>query len=379
MKKIFTLLSLLVLLIQATYSQFKFVPAGTGFAYSSSASISFVGYAASGGGVVLRATAKPSNDLKAISFSNVSFNNASNDYQSLTFTTTSGNVELTSLSWILRDAAVLVNSESESKLYRNVNLLSSPKLTEDSIKYPTEKYWYIEISNALKGTKSGETLLLVDLLQTDYLFYSDSCGLRDVYRYNQAMVKKPQQIKDSIDHYFITKIYTSVLKIDSIKKSSSSDLIKQTLINKIENKITKDTSDYFTASKNIKEKYNYSNWTYNDENTDFIFKINQNKKISITGRPIFTYTYRKTESSDDYFDYKYSTVINEYLTNYFSKNYYLIENLKRETFQNAVEFSRIAAFYRYLKNNQSSTWSKIYAYYSLIPKKNGNTPRLIEK
>jgi hypothetical protein len=362
MKKVFTLTLILVNLCQIANSQFKAVSGG--FAYNATAIISATGYAEAGGGVILKGESKAILEDSHLIFQNVSITDDTTGFSNIEFKTSKCNVYLSSYTWLMRDAVMFVNGETKNEMHRDVNLLDTPsaKEVDTAFLYPTNEYFYIELNKDLIGTKSGEMLLLLDLLQTDVEFYSDTTA-----SYSNILSYKTEF--DTLLKKSLEDSHLKCLKYDSIRKTgtlTSLDSFRIPILQKLAveylyNKIAVTDVDYW-----FDLLLTTSNWTYNDEKTNYTFSCScDNHQLVLRGNPQFTYLT--------------SGFINTLFTNYLGKHPYIISNLKKETFSNTNKFAQVASFFRYLKNNNNPLWSQIVYHYKTIPKTPGNTPRIIKR
>ena len=323
-----------------TYADFKGCLGGV--AFSSQTSVTGP-ISSAGGGVILRGTAEPDKNCTQCKIQRVSLLNKQ-QLSSVIVYTNKCTVSYTAPIWLIKDAVMLVNSET-STVYRNVNLLGQPTIDEvkviisklpnvkemqpqDLSKYlelgvaTISKYYFIEVSTPLIGTKSGEVLLVVDLILTDPEFYAkfDLERTKNIINLN----------KDSFMNINIAvKKYEDVLK---------------TYVDK-----------------------NFKNWTWTDERAKFEFTIScHSNKLLITGAPSFTFLDINKE------------VLKE-PTIYFEINRNVIEGLNPLIFKYANDFSRISSFFRYVKLNRPELWEEIFNSANAFPESIGSTPRMIER
>lgn len=360
MYKLTIFLVTLVTFVNTSFSQFKGMVAEAGFAYKASAAISIPNFRFTGGGVVLKGTASPSYRDTYIDFTNISFYKG-NTITTATLTTQDCKVMFTSKTWIMKDAINLINGEDPNNLYRDVNLLGSPNMHEDTLKYPRTDYWYVEIHEPLIATKTGETLLLIDVLQTDLNFYADKDKSTAIRTYQEA---RERILEQNVEETFKLLEYINSVDLDNVDENMVSEADKMKLWALWALLPEDATDDDFL--KTIYEIHDASNWTYNDELTKYLFHCDcDNKTLRISGRPTFTFLTLGYE--------------NERLTDYFTENYHIIENLKSRTFKDAVEFARVSSFFRYLKESEYELWLSLERYFATVPKEQGKTPRIFKK
>lgn len=362
MKRFFLISVNLLLVLSQSYAQFKGITRG--MAFESKAVISTIGYAKAGGGVILKGKSEPYYSDKEIQFKGASVRNDGNGITTIVFETNKCNVHLTKPSWLLKDAFEVVNLEGvfDFTTTRDVNLLGEPTPREDTVRYPTDKYWYVEINKALRGSKTGEYLMLMDLLQTDVEFYASASEYSlEFYRYLSTM--------DSIQNKVLQKEWAIYERMDSLNQFDHilSDATKSRL-----SLIDFFTEQYFYDIISTKEYqlriaqiYSPTNWTYNDEYTTYRHLcLCSTNKLFISGKPIFTFLNMEEDYSE--------------LTDYYKKNQDIIYSLNPKLFEVAESYAQVTAFLRYLKYHNRALWfqlSKTFAQYE----SNGNTPRIIER
>lgn len=200
-----------------------------------------------GGGVVLRGEAKPDTNSADINIADATVSTNVSQVAILTITGDDGKKALRSAPmWLVRDAAALVNSETRH-VYRAINLQGQPTPQEKEA-YSQGRYWFVEVADALIGTKSGEMLLVVDLVQTDPAFYSN----------------------------YDLKYYRSGNEPPSDAQSQTRSSSRRAALEKYrERRIHLGTG---------------GNWTWSDADANYTFRLDgQNEKLSIRGRPNFTF------------------------------------------------------------------------------------------
>lgn len=120
-------------------------------------------------------------------------------------------------------------------------------------------------------------------------------------------------------------------------------------------------------------KYSWNDYTYNDEYTNYTFYFTENMQhLIIDGEPNYTFLYHKQTYFEDDVE-----VVDSLFTNYYIQHPDLIKNLNYIVVTNAEHFGKIAAFYRYLKNEYPKLWNLVCSHYSRIKKIKGDTPRFI--
>lgn len=359
MKKALLVFTVFIFFVHTSFSQFKSMAGG--FAFAAKATISATGYALAGGGVVLKGEAQPVIEDSSVVFINVNIEEEHEGYSTLIFETSKCNVSLSSFTWLIKDAVELVNKEKNRKMYRDINLSGLPRKKEDTSSFPPDSNWYIEMNEALIGTKSGEMLLLVDLLQTDLEFYSDSGKTSEINQF--------EEVKSELLGENMVRTLELIMSLDTLNDEdlnsialTESDIVKLLGLHYL---LGSNPSDSVVLESFLLI-HEATNWTYNDEYTDYYYHCDcDSNYLNITGRPIFTYLTMGFE--------------NEYLTQYFTDNYSMIENLRKETFKDAVTFARISSFLRHLKRNDKKSWKKINNHFATVSHQNGNTPRIILK
>jgi len=326
-----------------TYANFKGYIGGVAFSSQTEVTGSI---SSAGGGIILRGIAKPVKNCTSCEILQVILLD-NQHLSSVKVNTKKCTVSYTAPNWLIKDAAMLVNSET-STVYRNVNLLSQPtkdelydiiskqipeiegmwsqnigKLFEVSIA-TISKYFFIEVSKPLIGTKSGEVLLVVDLILTDPEFYS---------KFDLERSKN----------------------IINLPKVNLMDINKDEAVKKYE----------YVLKTFIDEKI--KNWTWTDERANFEFTVScDSNKLLITGIPSFTFLNKDKEVLVD-------------TTRYFEINRNVIEDLNPLIFKYANNFSRISSFFRYLKLNKPELWNDVLNCASTFPESIGSTPRIIER
>nr|WP_319570123.1 hypothetical protein [uncultured Draconibacterium sp.] len=368
--KAFTIIYLLISFIG--YSQFK--SAAGGFAFASKAIISTPGYAFAGGGVILKGEAKASIPDSSIIFYDISFANNSSDDAILYFKTSSCNVKYSNSTGLILDAIHFVNNEEN--IIRDINLLDKPDSIRDSYTdmqdYPIDDYFYVEMNEDLIGTKTGEYLLLVDLLQTDVDYYSDTACYEDKVFYQQIM--DTLQIITQANHFDNYWINDSLLQENELTgiDSLQNEYIKNFAIAYLFNDLlySNDTLSHLLAKdyllSQINAIYSIGNWTYNDEFTEYIYSINcETNTLEIEGEPNFTFLtlgYPNELYNDVFFEHKE-----------------IITSMRPEIFKYVTDFSRLSAFFRIFKKDYPELWSKLVKEVVDLQRIAGNTPRIIKK
>jgi hypothetical protein len=306
----------LITACQTSYSQFKEVHGG--LAHTMQARISTIGFMRAGGGVILKGKAKHSNADSAIFFKDVSLIESSDSTSTITIGTSRGQFSFSNLSWLMRDASSLVKFENDSRFYKEVDLLdtTNQETLEELLHYPKSQYFYVQVNEPLLKTKSGERLLLVDLLLTDPAYYSDPSAIPC--------------------HYGKYRLASDSLKLRMYR------------------------DDFRTID----------DWTYNDESTNYRFECQSaSHSLAIEGKPHFTFLSEGIDSIE----------VNTVYTNYFDNHSDIISNLNPSLFKDAETFGQIAAFFRYLKTSYPVLWNRVTDYYSHVASVPGSTPRIIKR
>ncbi|MBI3218419.1 MAG: hypothetical protein HYZ44_02810 [Bacteroidetes bacterium] len=395
---------ILISLTQNTFGQFNKFYDSHGFILSQGASISSHAYATVGGGVVLKGIAKPKYTDSLFVFTNISFGDTKG-ISTIFFQTPNSNISFSDSSWLMRDAAMLVKSENKNAMYRDVNLFGNftDKEYERRLdkKYPPDLFFNVEMADSLRNTKSGETLLLMDIMLA-------SADNTTYYSKNKQATKKYKLVKDSLQRVIyvyndsvkflrlksINEIYLKLKTINSQRQHEKLDSNEFLFLHKITNyslyylfksKLGYDFPSYDDSARNYSkesdslfavnytERLLWSDYTYNDENTNYKFYFDKNdRKLKIDGEPNYTFLHRKQS-----FYYPDKFDIDSLFTNYYINNKDLIKNLNISVVTNAQHFGKIASFFRYLKNEYPKLWIRVYSYYSRTKKAKGQTPRFI--
>lgn len=369
MKRIGVFFLALLCFAHYSYAQFKEVIGG--FARPAKASILAVSTA--GGGVVFKGKTLV-NKQDYSKFLDFKLKDEISGEVQLAFQTALGSVQISIDKSMLRDAAMLVNWESsENEMYRDVNLNGSPDSDEDSIKYPQDSYWYVEMADPLIGTKSGEILLLADLLLTDINFYSDEENY-EIDKYLYKLTTEGLQVKDMKFSYDVYMKFDSLQEIQQLSQLDSfryvhiKTLAVETLYDGMftEQSSTQSFETIYTAKQLIKTMHMPTNWTLNDEHTKYDIEFDYaNNSLSFSGSPVFTFLT---------FGFQ-----NKVFTDYFTDNSEIIDNLNVMIMNSATEFAQIAAFLRYIQTSEPQIWLKIFDYCQGIKRVDGQTPRIIRK
>lgn len=402
MKKLSAKIVLLLLIIQNSFGQFhKLFYNANGFILSQGASITHIAMA--GGGVVLKGIAKPKNPDSLSVFTTITFDEA-NGISTMHIQTPGSNLSFSDSSWLMRDAAMLVKSEKVDEMYRDVNLLghfTDKDLDKNyDILYPADKYYNVEMADSLRNTKSGETLLLLDIMlasNSNTKYYSNN--IEAYYNYinsKDSLEHFINRYNDSVRYKNINDTYFKLKNFDSLKNSGKLDSSEIIFINKVEEysfyylfksrlgyafSNYYDSVKYFITKIDSLFKVDYSNsinlmplwndYTYNDENTNYTFFTNYNKQLKINGEPNYTFL------QNPYLYLKDDVKVDSIFTNYFTQHPTLIKNLNYSVVTNAEHFGKASAFYRYLKIENPKLWNQIYTHYLHIRKTKGQTPRFI--
>ena len=341
--------------IQCSFSQFKKALGGNSF--ESKAIIEFSGYSESGGGVILKGKSRPGKKDSAVVFLGAGFENLADSNTRLIFKTSSGDMTYSNRSGLIKDAIAFVKEE---KVWtRDVNLLGRPSPSDlvDSLDYPDSGYFYVEMNKQLIGHKTGEQLLLADILLTDPDFYADESakesGLDD--RYTQLV--DSLQTESMFDFYetYIVRQFDAL----NTSKMNGQDSLKYFYI-----RVYLDS--YYEKLARESRMWDVLDWTYNDEFSDYRFAADPaSHSLWLYGEPQFTFLS---------FGKKYVLV-----TNYFLDHKSIIKGLNPHVFKYVDDFARLSAFFRYLRDNNPDTWAAVVGFAPKIPFENGNTPRIISK
>jgi len=404
MKKLFLKLVVMLVATQNLIGQFhSFYKASTGFAISPSAAIiNMVHYGSSGGGVLLKGVARPKNQDSAVVFTNITFVE-SNGISTMYIQTPDSKISFSDSTWTMRDAAMLVKSETQEEMYRDVNLHGS--FSDDEYrrgldqKFPTNKYYNVEMTDSLIRTRSGNVLLLIDLMITNNRntsYYSnDKEACEKFFAAKKSLFDSVSRYNDSVNElkYIPAKnAYLKLIKFDSLKHSGKLDsneifyldkltrysidyLFKNKLYghftchyDSVGEKIVDSLFDFDHYSTSINMMNFWNDYTYNDEGTDYVFFFTNDKRLSILGEPHYTFLYNNGFDEPE---------VNAVYTNYFLAHPDLIRNLNIRVMDIAERFGKIASFDRYLKINYPKLWSQVYAHYLHIKKSTGETPRFV--
>jgi len=400
---------LLLLIVQNSLGQFhKLFYKSAGFIVSHGASITHIALA--GGGVVLKGVATPNSDSLS-AFTAITLDEAKG-ISTIHIQSQGTTIFFSDSSWLMRDAAMLVKSEKKNEMHRDVNLFGnfSDKDYANGYNslYPSDEFYNVEMADSLKNTKSGETLLLVDIMLASdentkyysnnfeaYQHYIDSKNsLENVIKnYNDSI----EFYNDSVRYKSINDTYFKLKNYDSLIKSGKIDSSEITFLNKIQlyslyylfkSKVGYKFLNYHDTVNNWISKIDslfkldysisfakmiaWNDYTYNDENTNYKFYYTKyDKHLYINGAPIYTFLNTKHSYFED------EVKIDSLFTNFYTQHPNLIKNLNYGVVTNAEHFGQIAAFYRYLKIEYPNLWNQLYMHYLHIRKTKGQTPRFI--
>lgn len=418
MKKVLINILWLLLIIQSSFGQYVKFAKAHGFILSHGAFITHIAIA--GGGVVLKGIAKPKYPDSPIIFKNITFTEAKR-LSTMNIQTQDLNISFSDSSWLMRDAAMLVKSEKSDSIFRDVNLFGKFTLNDyDSnydYLYPPSEFFNVEMADSLVNTRSGQTLLLMDIMLTDSdntRYYSTNQeAYREYNQTNDSLIEVVNEYNDSIDHLKykpINDLYLKLKNFDYLSKTGKIDSNEIVSLNKIKqysfyylfsSKLGYQFSNYYDSireyvveidsifdidysdSENVKNNwsnYTYKNlwndYTFNDEYTNYSFYCDKDsKQLKIEGEPHYTFLFHKYSYLDTI---KVDEVkIDSFFTNYYFEHANLIKNLNYVVFNNATHFGEIAAFYRYLKSSFPKLWDQVYTHYSHVSKSKGDTPRFI--
>jgi hypothetical protein len=298
-------------------------------------------------------------------FTGVSFNEGSK-LSTIFIQTNELNMRYSDSSWLMRDAAMLVKSEKTNEMYRDVNLFGQFTLADYRRglygKYPPENYFNVEMTDSLRRTESGQTLLYMDIILTspaNTQYYSSNRQAYDKYEVSvnslhDTIISYNDSIQASRE-----KINLSLDRLDSLKASRKLDSVE-----------VKKYSEELDSLSHLHYKNTWNDYTYNDENSNYTFYYSKDDRcLHIDGEPNYTFLYHHP-----YLD---SLEVNSTYTDYYTHNFNLIKNLNPIVVTNAEHFAKISAFYRYLKGTYPHIWNRVYTHYSHTRKKGGKTPRFI--
>lgn len=394
MKKLLLELLLLLLATQNLFGQFhKLFYKASGFAFSPSVAITHV--ARAGGGVVLKGVARPKNPDSLSMFTNITFNE-SKGVSLMSIQTSEANISFSDSTWIMRDAAMLVKSERSDEMYRDVNLFGS----FFDANHPSYEYFNVETADSLKRTKTGEMLILTDLMlanDKNTKYYSSNNEASDMYLASKDSIDKiVQTYNDSVNESIYrpsNDVYLRLKNADSLKQFGKSDSNETIFLNKIKQysfyylfssklgshfygyndtvgKSLVNTLFDFYNVKPVELKHLWNDYTYNDENVNYIFYYTGDEHLTILGEPHYTFLYH---SGYDHME------VDSLYTDFFMDHPDLIKNVNYKVIEGAEHFGKVAAFYRYLKNQYQKLWIKVYEHYLHTKKQAGETPRFIGK
>lgn len=270
-------------------AQFTHVVRRSGLALTTASYAIHGSFALAGGGVVLRSEARPDKKCVACEITDVTVTTNTDQMAFLTVLNGSSRAVYSAPAWLVRDAAVLVNSETKA-IYRNVNLLGKPTAAEIADGNAGGDYWHVELSDALNGTKSGETLLVVDLIQTKPEFYS---------RYD-------------LNFYSATNIDLTLT--NDAPATDSPEMTPD----ESSNPNGKAVEKYLSR---IKVFQGFENWTWADEDAGYTFSPDwKTQNLTMSGRPKFTYLAEDMDNVTNQFqhainDFKYVLNICDKATN----------------------------------------------------------------
>lgn len=379
MKKLSLKIVFLLLIIQNSFGQFHKFYMAQGFILSHGASITHIAMA--GGGVVLKGVAKPKYPDSVAVFTNVTIGEAKG-LSTLNIQTQESNISFSDSSWLMRDAAILVKSEKENEMYRDVNLFGHFTSTDYKNGYNEKSFYKVEMADSLRKTKSGQTLLYMDIIlasdaNTRYYSYNDD-AYEDFIDSKYDLLETIKLFNDSVKDLRYKKIenmYFKLINFDSLLHSGKLNSSEITFLNKIKKYSFEKIDSLFRSDYNnpIDLEPSWNDYTYNDENTNYTFYYTKyDKHINIEGKPNYTFLYHNYSDSNDN-----DLEIDSVFTNYYMQHPDLIKNLNYVVVSNAENFSKIAAFYRYLKYQYPKIWDQVYTHYSHKRKTIGDTPGFI--
>jgi hypothetical protein len=221
---------------------------------------------------------------------------------------------------VIKDAAALVSSETQ-QIVRNVTLLAHP--TESEIKRQSDisDYFIVELSKPLIGRKAGEILMTVDLMLTDPDFYSGFDINWDGNEIDQTTARTP---RNQPQVAAFVRAFTST-------------------------------------------EEDVTNWTWNDRHTSYKYSLLCDQhKLRLTGAPSYTFL-----DSDGHFAKR--------TTDLFQRDTKLIYDINPNVYSTAIEFARVSALFRYLRDSKPKVWETLLAESMQLPESRGKTPRLIAR
>lgn len=124
---------------------------------------------------------------------------------------------------------MLVKSEKDT-MYRDVNLLG--EFTDDDYNkgydelYPSRKFYNIEMADSLRKTKSGQTLIYMDIILagiSNTKYYSNNNEAFEKYLASKdSLLMMVNEYNDSIEdlrYKSVNDTYLKLINFDSLKKS----------------------------------------------------------------------------------------------------------------------------------------------------------------
>jgi hypothetical protein len=393
MKKLLLHLLLVLLATQSLFAQFHRFYKASGFAISPAAVITHI--AGAGGGVVLQGVARPKSQDSLAMFTNITFTE-SKGISLMSIQTSGKTISFSDSTWIMRDAAMLVKSERSDEMYRDVNLFGSSFDRNHS----SDEYFNVELADSLKRTKSGEILILTDLILTtkgNTKYYCSNQEACDMYLASKdSIVNIVQTYNDSVEELKYkpaNDVYSRLKSADSLRQAGKLDSNEIDFLNKIKQysfyhlfssnlgihfydygdtvgKSLIDSLFDFDNAKPAEFRHLWNDYTYNDENVNYIFFYTGDNQLAILGEPHYTFLY-----NDGYDDLK----VDSLYTGFFIDHPDLIKNINYKVIEGAEHFGKSAAFYRYLKNQYPKLWIQVFAHFLHTKKQNGETPKFIGK
>ena len=243
-------------------------------------------------------------------------------------------------------------------------------------------------------------LILTDLMlasKENTKYYCSNKEASDMYLASadsiaEIVLNYNDSVKESI-YRPSNNVYLKLKKADSLMQYGKIDSNEITFLNKIKQysfyylfsskleshfygyddtlwKSLVDSLFDFSNAKPIKLKHLWSDYTFNDENVNYIFYFTGDKHLAILGEPHYTFLYHP-----DYDDIE----VDSLYTNFFMDHPDLIKNVNNKVIEGSEHFGKIAAFYRYLKNQYPKLWIQAYEHYLHTKKQTGETPKFIGK
>jgi hypothetical protein len=309
---------LIAILTGTAAAQFRFVPSGSGVARVATATISG-SYALAGGGVVLRGIASCAAPASHCEVTSISIGPGLSGSK-LTVGSDDCETAYSVQSWVIKDAAALVASETQ-QIVRNVTLLADPTESEINGQSDISDYFIVELSEPLIGRKAGEILMAVDLMLTDPDFYSGFDVDWDGREIDETTARTPRN----------------------------------------QSKVAAFVRAFTSTEEDV------ANWTWNDRHTSYKYSLQCDQhKLRLTGAPSYTFL-----DSDGH--------LAKRTTELFQRDATLVHDINPDVYTTAIQFARVSALFRYLRDSKPSVWETLLAESKQLPESHGKTPRLIAR